>query len=85
MELKLKENAVYVRLNRIRSSLKEYMKKGRRVFGMVVAAALVIVIGVNVLSAPMRISANEVAKAFDPRMLERPALDKYKERDKWKE
>jgi len=26
-ELKLKENAVYVRLNRIRSSLKEYLKK----------------------------------------------------------
>ena len=26
-ELKLQENAVYVRLNRIRSSLKEYLKK----------------------------------------------------------
>lgn len=59
-------------------------KKKRTFWKMAVAAVLVVVIGVNVLSAPMRIRANTVAKASEPRLMERPDLDKYKDRDKWK-
>ncbi len=69
----------------IKEAEKAPTKKGRRFLRMAVAAVLVIVIGVNVLSAPMRISAKEVAAASDPRMMERPDLDDYKDRDKWKE
>ena len=68
----------------IKETEKAPKKKGRRFLRMAVAAVLVIVIGVNVLSAPMRIRANTVAKASEPRMMERPDLDKYKDRDKWK-
>lgn len=52
-------------------------------FKMAVAAALVIAIGVNVLSGPMRITAHAVAVASEPRIMERPDLDDYKERTEW--
>ncbi|MBQ8634486.1 MAG: hypothetical protein IJ420_12875 [Lachnospiraceae bacterium] len=68
----------------IKEAEKAPKKKGRRFLRMAVAAVLVIVIGVNVLSAPMRISANVVAVASNPRMVERPDFDDYKDRDKWK-
>ena len=50
---------------------------------MAVAAALVIAIGTNILSAPMRITAYAVAVASDPRIMERPDLDDYKDREEW--
>ena len=60
-------------------------KKRKRTFlKMAVAAALVIAIGSNVLSGPMRITAYAVAIASEPRMMERPDLDDYKDRDAWK-
>ncbi len=59
-------------------------KKKRTFFKIAVAAALVIAIGANILSTPMRITANAVAVASDPRMMERPDLDDYKDREKWK-
>ena len=68
----------------IQEAEKAPKRKTRNFFKMAVAAVLVVVIGVNVLSAPMRISANMVAKASEPRMMERPDLDKYKDRDKWR-
>ena len=68
----------------IKEAEKAPKKKVRRFLRMAVAAVLVVVIGVNVMSAPMRIRANTVAKASEPRMMERPDLDKYKDRDKWK-
>lgn len=68
----------------IKEAEKAPKKKGRRFLRMAVAAVLVVVIGVNVLSAPMRISAKEVAEASDPRMLERPDFDDYKDRDEWR-
>ena len=60
-------------------------KKKKRVFlKIAVATALVIAIGANILSTPMRITANAVAVASEPRMMERPDLDDYKDREKWK-
>ena len=59
-------------------------KKKRTVLRMAVAAVLVIVIGVNVLSAPMRISAHTVATASESRMTERPDYDDYKDHEKWR-
>lgn len=58
-------------------------KKKRTVLRMAVAAVLVIVIGVYVLSAPKRISAHTVVTASESRMTERPDYDKYKNRDEW--
>ena len=58
-------------------------KKRRTFFRIAVAATLVIVIGVNVLSAPARISAKAVATASDPRIMERPDHDDYKDREEW--
>ena len=60
-------------------------KKKRRMFlRIAVAAALVIAIGVNVLSAPMRIAAKAVAVASNPRVMERPDYDDYKDHDEWR-
>lgn len=62
-------------------------KKKRRTFirmaKIAVAAALVIVIGVNVMSAPMRIAAKAVAEASEPRLMERPKYDDYKDHEEW--
>jgi len=58
-------------------------KKRRTFFRIAVAATLVIVIGVNVLSAPARISAKAVATASNPRIMERPDYDDYKDREEW--
>lgn len=68
----------------IKEAEKAPTKKGRRFLKMAVAAVLVIVIGVNVLSAPMRISAKEIAEASASRALERPDFDDYKDRDEWR-
>ena len=68
----------------IKEAEKAPKKKGRRFLRMAVAAALVVVIGVNVLSAPMRISAKEIAEASASRALERPDFDDYKDRDEWR-
>lgn len=68
----------------IQEAEKPPKKWKRTFFKMAVAAALVIVIGVNVLSAPMRIRAYAVATASEPRLKERPDLDDYKNRDEWK-
>ena len=59
-------------------------KKVRTFLKIAVAAALVIAIGTNIMNAPMRITAYVVAKACEPRMMERPDLDGYKDRDEWK-
>lgn len=60
-------------------------KRTRRTFFMaVIAAALVLVIGVNALSASTRISAYAVATVSEPRGTERPDLDDYKNRDEWR-
>ena len=68
----------------IKDAEKPPKKKTRYFFKIAVAAVLVVVIGINVLSAPMRIRANEVATASEPRMMERPDYDDYKDRDEWK-
>lgn len=60
-------------------------KKKRRVFFKIaVAAALVIAIGANLLSGQKRITAYAVAVAAAPRIMERPDLDDYKDREEWK-
>lgn len=58
-------------------------KRKKTFIKIVVAAVLVVVIGVNVLAAPMRISAHTVAVASDSRMTERPDYDDYSNREKW--
>ena len=68
----------------IKEAEKPPKKRNRTFLKIAVAAALVIVIGINVLSAPMRISAYAVVTASDPRMMERPDFDDYKDRDDWK-
>ena len=59
-------------------------KKKRTFLKMAVAAALVIAVGTNIMNAPMRIAAYVVAAASEPRMMERPDRDDYKDREKWK-
>ena len=59
-------------------------KKIRTFLKMAVAAALVLAIGTNIMNAPMRITAHAVALASEPRMMERPDSDDYKERDQWR-
>lgn len=57
----------------------------KRIFlKMAVAAALVIAIGTNIMNAPMRITAYAVAEASEPRIMERPDSDNYKDREEWK-
>ena len=59
-------------------------KKMRTFLKMTVAAALVIAIGTNIMNAPMRITAHAVALASEPRIMERPDSDDYKDREVWK-
>lgn len=59
-------------------------KKVRTFLKMVVAAALVIAIGTNIMNAPMRITVHAVAQACEPRIMERPDSDDYKDREEWK-
>ena len=59
-------------------------KKVRTFLKMVVAAVLVIAIGTNIMNAPMRITAHAVAQACEPRIMERPDSDDYKDREEWK-
>ena len=56
-------------------------RKMKRFFQVAVAAALVITIGVNALSAPARIAAKEVAAASEVRILENPDYDDYDDFD----
>ena len=58
-------------------------KKKRTYLKIAVAAALVIAIGTNLMNAPMRITAYVVAAASESRMMERPDLDDYKDREEW--
>ena len=58
-------------------------KKKRNFLKIAVAAALVIAIGTNIMNAPMRITAYAVAAASEPRIMERPDLDDYKDREEW--
>ncbi len=62
----------------------EKAPKKRTFLKMAVAAVLVIAIGANMLFGPMRITAYAVAAASEPRMMERPDMDDYKNSDKWK-
>ncbi len=59
-------------------------KKIRTFFKMAVAAVLVLAIGTNIMNAPMRINAHAVALASEPRMMEKPDSDDYKDREEWK-
>lgn len=59
-------------------------KKKRTFLKIAVAAVVVVAVGVNALFGPMRISADAVAVASESRIMERPDLDDYKERDVWK-
>ena len=59
-------------------------KKGRIVWKIAVAAALVIAIGVNAVLAPARISAHAVAEASESRAMERPDVHAYKDHDVWR-
>lgn len=68
----------------IKEAEKPPKKKKRTFLKMAVAAALVFAIGVNVINAPMRITAHAVAVANEPRITERPDLDDYKDRDVWR-
>ena len=67
----------------IKEAEKPPKKKKRTFLKMAVAAALVIAIGTNIMNAPIRISAHTVALASEPRMMERPDLDDYKDREEW--
>lgn len=57
--------------------------KKRAFLIMAASVALVIAIGVNVLSGPIRITAYPVAVASEPRIMEMPDFDDYKEREAW--
>ena len=59
-------------------------KKTRTFLKMAVAAALVIAIGTNIMNAPMRITAHAIAVASEPRIMERPDWDDYKDREEWR-
>ncbi len=58
-------------------------KKGRTFLKIALAAVLVIALGVNMLFAPARIHAYAVAEPSEPRMMERPDIDDYKEWEEW--
>ena len=68
----------------IKEAEKSPKKKKREFFKMVVAATLVFAIATNIMNAPMRITAHAVALASEPRIMDRPDLDDYKEREEWK-
>lgn len=59
-------------------------KKKRTFLKIAVAAMLVIAIGINMLFAPMKIYADAVAVAPEPRIMDRPDIDDYKTREEWK-
>ncbi len=68
----------------IKEAEKPPKKKKKRIFlKIAVAAALVIAIGTNIMNAPMRITAYVVAAASESRMMERPDLDDYEDREEW--
>ena len=69
---------------RIKKAEKPPKKKKRAYLKIAVATALVIAIGANIMFAPMRITAYAVAVASEPRIMERPDLDDYKDREEWK-
>ena len=58
-------------------------RKKRTLFKTAVAAAVVIAIGTNILSAPMRISAYAIAEVPEPRIMEYPDLDDFETREEW--
>lgn len=59
-------------------------KKKRRTFLRVaVAAALVIAIGVNIMSAPARSAAKTIAVASERRWMEVPEFDAYENQEEW--
>ena len=68
----------------IKEAEKPPKKKKRTFLKAAVAAALVIAIGTNMMNAPMRIKAHAVAVASEPRIIERPDSDDYKDREEWK-
>ena len=61
----------------------EVAPKKRTFLKMVVAAVLVIAIGMNVMNIPMRITAQAVALASESRAMERPDRDDYKDSKDW--
>ena len=58
-------------------------RKKNMFFKVAVAAVLIIAVGINLLNAPIRISANTVAEASESRKTERPDSDDYADRDAW--
>ncbi len=68
----------------IKEAEKAPRKKKRTFLKIAVAAVVVIAVGVNALFGPMRISADAVAVASESRIMERPDLDDYKDREEWK-
>jgi len=59
-------------------------KKKRTFWKIAVAAVLVIAVGIHTMFAPQRIAADKVAIASDPRMMERPDLEDYKDHEEWR-
>ncbi|MBE5887542.1 MAG: serpin family protein [Lachnospiraceae bacterium] len=57
--------------------------KKRTFLKVAVAAVLVIAIGINMMSAPMLITADAIAVASEPRITKRPDLDDYTTREEW--
>ena len=68
----------------IKEAEKPPKKKIKIFFRNAVAAILAIVIGVGLMNMPMRIAAKTVAEVSDPRIMEIPYLDDYKDREEWK-
>ena len=68
----------------IKEAEKAPKKKVRTFLKIAVAAVVIIAIGVNTMFGPMRISADAVAVASESRVMERPDLDDYKDREEWK-
>ncbi len=64
--------------------LRDSKKKKITYLTMTVAALLVIAIGLNMMFAPMRISAYKVALASEPRLPERPDSDDYEDWNEWR-
>ena len=67
----------------IKEAEKPPKKKRRTFFKIALAAVLVIALGVNVMLAPARIHAYAVAEPSEPRMMEWPDSDDYKEWEDW--
>ena len=58
-------------------------RKMKRFFQVAVAAALVIAIGVNIMSAPARSAAKTIAVASERRWMEVPEFDAYENQEEW--